>query len=700
MDPITRRDFVKSLGMGVEWLSVPMKNIESGEVAKNPPGPPSGTLPEVRFRQVHLDFHTSPLVPDVGAEFNADEFAGTLKKAYVDSINIFAKCHWGMSYYPTKVGVMHPSLHFDLLGQMIRACHKHDIHTVIYLCGMWDMRMALQHPDYRVLDENGGCTPGGPFKATWIDLCLNTPYADYLAAQTEELAKNYDAEGFWFDLVDYPHNGCCCPYCMSERQSLGLDSSRVEVRQAHTVTVMLRVMDRLTKTVRRYRPNSLIFYNGKARVGMHHDVKYETHIEIESLPGGPWGYSHFDVMSRYVRNLGVDYVGMTGRFHRSWGGFGTVRNQAALDYECFRILAQAGKCSIGDQMHPRGRLGQAVYEVIGNSYRSVAEKEPWCRGSKALTEIGFVSTAHFTYGNTLTEPDLGVTKLLSQLHHQFDALDWDSSFERYKLVILPDEHRLSEEQAAKVRRYLAGGGHLILSHQSGMDDDARRFVLEEIGVDYLGPSPYPGDEGDYMEALGSFAEGLTPMIHFTFASGLWVKPRPDTSVLARFWKPYFDRTYQHFCSHAENPEDQATEQPAVTLRGNVIYVAFPVFTSYARNSYLAQKQTVANCIKRFLPDPLVKVQAPSSAEVAVTEQSGQRVVHILYYSAERRAPDLDIVEGVIPLHNVKLALRADRRPQRVYLAPQKDDLTCDYGQGYAEVVVPQVNGHQMVVFEG
>jgi hypothetical protein len=657
-------------------------------------------LPEVRFRQVHLDFHTSPLIPDVGTAFHPDEFADTLKKAHVNSINMFAKCHWGMSYYPTKVGVMHPSLHFDLLGEMIDACHKRDIHAIIYLCGMWDMRVANLQPGFRVLDEKGECPRGGPFKADWIDLCLNTPYTDYLVAQTAELAKNYDAEGFWLDLVDYPQDGCCCPYCMRERENLGLDSSLVEVRQQHTVTVMLRTMERLTETVRRYRPNALIFYNGKVRVGMRKDVMYETHIEIESLPGGGnWGYSHFSVMSRYVRNLRADYVGMTGRFHRSWGGFGTVRNQAALDYECFRVLAQAGKCSIGDQMHPRGKLCAAVYDVIGRSYESVEEKEPWCRAARAVAEIGYVSTSHVTYANSVTNPDLGLTNMLSQLHHQFDALDWDSDFTPYKVLILPDQHRLSADHLAKVQSYLSGGGHLILSHESGMDPDGHDFVLEQVGVRFVRRSPYPGDQGDYMESLGTFAEGQPAMPNFTFGSGIWVEPLTGTKVLARFWKPYFDRTYEHWCSHAQNPEDTATEYPAVTECGNVIYLAFPVFTAYALNSYAPQKWAVANCISRFLPNPLVRVEAPSTAEVTVTEQPGRRIVHILYYSPERRTPDLDIVEDVVPLHNVKLGLRANSRPSSVYLAPQETNLNVDYVHGYAEITIPAVNGHQMVVFE-
>ena len=38
------------------------------------------------FRHVHLDFHTSPLIPGVGDDFDADEFVRTLKDASVDSM--------------------------------------------------------------------------------------------------------------------------------------------------------------------------------------------------------------------------------------------------------------------------------------------------------------------------------------------------------------------------------------------------------------------------------------------------------------------------------------------------------------------------------------------------------------------------------------------------------------------------------------
>ena len=57
------------------------------------------------------------------------------------------------------------------------------------------------------------------------------------------------------------------------------------------------------------------------------------------------------------------------------------------------------------------------------------------------------------------------------------------------------------------------------------------------------------------------------------------------------------------------------------------------------------------------------------------------------------------MEEAIPLANVKLALRMAEEPSRVYLAPQRRSLKFNFIDGYAQTVVPLVQGHQMVVFE-
>jgi len=113
--------------------------------------PRTNTKP-LRFRQIHLDFHTSEHIDGIGSAFDAKDFVETLQSAHVDSITIFAKCHHGWSYYPTEVGAPHPKLaRPDLMGEMVDALNAADIECPIYISVQWDERNARLHPEWRVL---------------------------------------------------------------------------------------------------------------------------------------------------------------------------------------------------------------------------------------------------------------------------------------------------------------------------------------------------------------------------------------------------------------------------------------------------------------------------------------------------------------------------------------------------------------------
>ncbi len=706
--PLSRRSFVKFLGVSPSLLpsfSLAGTGADSGSLSGNPLPAKSDPPVQLPFRHIHQDFHTSPAITGVAEDFRAEEYARTLRNAVVNSITVFAKCHHGMSYYPTKVGVPHPHLKIDLLGEMVAACHQESILVVAYISTMYDQYKWRHHGDWRVLDENGGEVGleqnAGPLKVELGRVCINTPMLDYLAAQAEEVVKNYDVDGLFYDNMLYPMaSGCCCAYCMLDREKLGLDSTKAEERVKHSQIVLDRAMKRLAPIVQNKKPNMHVFFNGPIafeRVPFIREcLKYYTHIEIESLPGGGWGYSFYEMAGRYERNLGLDTMGMTGSFHRSWGDFGSARNQAALDYECFRMLALGNQCAIGDHLHPRGKLNPVVYERIGRTYRSVAEKEPWCRNAKPLTEIGVLTLLIRGDYKGLPSSDIGAANMLQELHHQFDVLDSESPFTAYKVLILPDRQRLDGTLLAKVRQYLAGGGTLILSDESGLDEGGKEFALTEAGLNYEGPWPH---EVQYLEVTdAALNQGLPHIVQILYEKGQAIRLQPGTQLLGRIWKAYFDRNYLHF-QVEQTPYSEPTDYVGVAQRGSLIYIAAPIFRMYADYAYQFHRLLIGNCIARLLPNPLIKSNAPSTAHITVTEQPGRRMVHVLHYTPERRAPNQDIVEDVIPLVNLKLSLRADARPKQVYLAPQRKSLEVDFRDGYAHTVVPSVEGHQMIVFE-
>jgi beta-galactosidase GanA len=287
-----------------------------------------------------------------------------------------------------------------------------------------------------------------------------------------------------------------------------------------------------------------------------------------------------------------------------------------------------------------------------------------------------------------------VEQMLTQLRHQFDIIDSTSNFSAYRVLILPDSHRLDDTLQRKLSDYLAGGGKLILSNESGLDSEGGQFVLP-IGVAY--ESPWKHDD-QYIEVIDAQGNHLEEMVQIAYETGTAVRTAPGGTSLARSWKSYFDKDYEHF-QVEQIPPEQATEYSAAVATSNTVYFATPIFRTYARFGYSFYRDLVGSSLRRLLAEPLVIAEGPTTMQATVTEQPKRRIVHLLNYIPERRAPNLDIVEDVIPLSNVKLRLRMDQIPQKVYLAPQRKAVDFSYANGYVVTVVPTLTGHQMIVFE-
>jgi Hypothetical glycosyl hydrolase 6 len=132
---------------------------------------------ELRYRQVHLDFHTSEHVRGIGAQFDPDEFVRTLERARVNSITCFARCHHGWMYFNTKAFPerRHPNLTRNLLREQIEACHKRHIRVPIYVTIQWDHYSAQRHLDWLVPVELLDAAVYGPEPVAVADVSTAIP---------------------------------------------------------------------------------------------------------------------------------------------------------------------------------------------------------------------------------------------------------------------------------------------------------------------------------------------------------------------------------------------------------------------------------------------------------------------------------------------------------------------------------------------
>ena len=670
----------------------------------------------LRFRQIHLDFHTSEHIEGIGSEFDPEEFASMLERARVNSITCFGRCHHGWIYFDTRAFPerRHPHLTRNLLKEQIEACHARDIRVPIYITVQWDYFTANEHPEWLVVDEQGCPVGTPPYQAGFYRrLCVNSPYIDFLKAHVQEVLETLPVDGFFFDIVG-PMD-CSCKYCRARMEAEGLEPSDAGGRRRFGLQTINSFKRDLTQFVRQFNQDCTIFYNA-GHIGPRHRAVVDayTHFELESLPSGGWGYLHFPITVRYARTLGIDCLSHTGKFHTSWGDFHSFKNAEALQYECFRMLSLGAKCEIGDQLHPLGKIDQHVYNLVGSVYSEVEEKEPWCRGTKAVTEIGVFTPEEF-YGTEiggLPPALMGITRMLEESAHQFDVIDSASDLSRYQVVVLPDAIPVSEELVGKIEAYLVGGGAVIASFESGMNEEKSEFALKPLGVKLKSEGPRDlsselvrgktfmrGDFAEYVLPKGSIGRGLPETEHVMYIRGMDVEAESGAEVLVDKVLPYFDRTYKHFCSHRQTPSSGEIGGPAVVRNGQVIYFTNPIFTAYNQVAPRWHKQMFVNALDLLLPGPLVRHDGPTTMQVTVNEQADENrwVVHLLHYIPERRSQHIDIIEDVLPLYGVRLSVKVPQGVQSVECVPQREALAFEHKNDRVEFVLPELVGHQMVV---
>ncbi|MBN1293893.1 MAG: beta-galactosidase trimerization domain-containing protein [Candidatus Latescibacteria bacterium] len=656
---------------------------------------------EIRFRQVHLDFHTSEYCPAVGDDFNPDEFADTLALAHVNSVTCFARCHHGWSYHETSVGKKHPNLKHDLLAEMIQACHTRNINVPVYITVGWDEFSAREHPEWREIRKDGTPNGASPLEAGWHKLCLNTPYLDYLARYTEELVRTYDLDGLFMDIVWQEH--CYCTRCVEEIKKQGLNPENPKDMEALSWQVLKKYFRRIKETVDSIKPGLRIFHNkGNVDKGRRDLLEYFSHWELESLPTGGWGYDHFPGTARYSHVVGMDFLGMTGKFHTSWGEFGGYKNPKALTYECDLIIAMGGKCSIGDQLHPTGKIDPDTYRLIGEAYADIEAKEQWCFGVKPVSEVALFSAESefpkaFNYSNPKAEIDAGAVRMLLERHVMFDVIDRHSDFSPYKVIILPDEIILDEKLRDKIKQFIELGGSVLSSGKSSLNPESNAFVID-IGADYEGESEW---EQDYLVAdkLGDENIPQSPMIMYSRAVN--IKP-VDCTILSTIRPPYFNRTWEHFCSHRNTPyTTEDSPYPAVVQKGNVIHFAHPVFSAYRSQGQQYLRDVVMNALDRLYPVKRVTVDMPSGGRMTFMHQGSKNryILHLLYTVPSHRGENIDVIEDVVPIYNIPCKIRLEKQPETVYLAPSMEDLDYNWSDGTLYFVVPELYRHAMVVIE-
>ncbi|QNN24810.1 hypothetical protein HED60_21870 [Planctomycetales bacterium ZRK34] len=113
------------------------------------------------------------------------------------------------AWWPSEVGAVEPwAQQTDYAQKIIDEAHDAGSRIIVYHRHMEDAAMAVEHPDWICVHPDG--KPA--LKRRGLVLCMNSPYPDFVLTRLKELAAR-GADGFYFDEMHMPKDGCWCDYC-------------------------------------------------------------------------------------------------------------------------------------------------------------------------------------------------------------------------------------------------------------------------------------------------------------------------------------------------------------------------------------------------------------------------------------------------------------------------------------------------------
>lgn len=663
----------------------------------------------LRSRQVHLDFHTTELIDNIGENFSKENFQKALQIGNVNSVTLFAKCHHSWCYYPTKVGKMHPNLKFDLLGEQIKAAHEIGVKAPIYITVGWSSNDAENHPDWlaRNKDKSIMTTPAYNQNAMpndkkpvvdWKCLCPNKEYANHMLKLTEEICERYEiVDGLFYDI--FITNLCYCDDCVEKMLALGLNPELEEDVTKYHIKMRIDFMEKCTEILKKKHPQGTIFFNGCAAMYEPQWHDYQTHYEMEDLPTTWGGYDKMPPRAKFFARHGKDYLGMTGKFHTAWGEFGGFKNPLALKFECSAMLAYGARCSIGDQCHPSGEMDLETYRTIGVAYNYVEQIEEYSFNVKETTKLGVMIRQDLNGEKVysgLPKADAGLIKMLMEKQLDFNIVLKEDDFSNFDVIILPDKILLDENTAKKINEFVKNGGGLLLTGESGLNKEKTKFLVE-FGAEYVGKSEL---DVDYVKPLDKLSEGIVNS-QFLFYNSANIIKTEGCEVLADIYNPYFSRTYGAYCSHQNTPNKLEPEKyTAAVKNGRVVYLAHNICEMYNEFGAQYHRDYFINALKLIYTKPVANVEMLSAGRMRFVKQEDENryILHLLYGQPIKRGA-ASVIEDLPTIYNIPATIRVDEDIKSIKLMPQNENIVFEKNGQIVDFTVPYIQSHQVIVLE-
>ena len=638
------------------------------------------------YRRHLCDMHIEDWDEQFLSAFDPEEYYQNLKRADLDAAMIYLQSHVGLCNFPTKEGRMHRAFvgRENALATLIEKCRANGIAVVGYYSLTHDNVTYDEHPDWRMLDENGQGKRGqrsktsGKFNRYGFVCPNNEEYRAFTYRRIDEMAAYAKMDGMFYDMPFWPHV-CHCEKC--EARFLKETGERIPTGNFQATPTWLAFSRKQKEWMAEF-IQSVTDYTKKVMPG----VSVEHNVAFAALPSHDKGmsmellracdYAGGDLYgTAYEQSFTCKYYYATTThqpfeymFSRCTPGLGKHTLTKSEDRCLAAVMltcANHGATLVIDAIDPVGTLDSRVYDRIGKTFAAEKPYEKYLYG-KPVVDVGFYYSFHSRYpdnGNTYTNgkcvPKMTRRMIENHIPHGIVGGEF-GDFNDYKLIFAPCLTDEEGEGIDKLLAYVENGGNLIFT-----DGRCKRLMqallgnaevqLSNTNATYVAPTGVAPILTDFSEKYPFSIDGFVPLLQGDY----------NGTALATVVLPYTGVFENRFASIHSNPPGIPTSYPAIVEgtygKGKFIWLA-PVAemeTEYEHGKLLC------DLILRLMGEPTVKTTAPADVEI-VTFREGKE-----YLCSAAQLSDDYIAREIYPF---EISLAVEGKVRSVLLLPDESPI--------------------------